>query len=133
MSQPKSAGYFHNGMPYNRSGRGPRPLVVFQGLMLENKPMPRIALGMYKFLEDDYTVYSVLRKEGLPRDHTLPHALPRNGSRHSQCAAQFVSKYGSSRWRQTVPARCADVLCRTTCRNSRYSTRAVCVSVCMTA
>jgi pimeloyl-ACP methyl ester carboxylesterase len=71
MSQSKSAGYFRRGLPYNRSGRGPRPLVVFQGLMLENKPMPRIALGTYKFLEDDYTVYSVLRKRGLPRGYTL--------------------------------------------------------------
>lgn len=71
MSQPQSAGYFRSGLPYNRSGCGPRPLVVFQGLMLENKPMPRIALGMYKFLEDDYTVYSVLRKRGMPRGYTL--------------------------------------------------------------
>jgi hypothetical protein len=71
MSQPQFAGYFRSGLPYNRSGRGPRPLVVFQGLMLENKPMPRMALGMYKFLEDDYTVYSVLRKRGLPHGYTL--------------------------------------------------------------
>jgi pimeloyl-ACP methyl ester carboxylesterase len=71
MSQSKSAGYFRSGLPYNRSGRGPRPLVVFQGLMLENKPLPRMALGTYKFLEDDYTVYAVLRKRGLPRGYTL--------------------------------------------------------------
>ena len=71
MSQSSSVGYSRNGLPYNRSGRGPRPLVVFQGLMLENKPQPRMALGMYKFLEDDYTVYSVLRKRGMPRGYTL--------------------------------------------------------------
>lgn len=55
MSKPKSAGYFRNGMPYNRLGHGPRPLIVFQGLMFENKPQPRMAFGMYRFLEDDYT------------------------------------------------------------------------------
>ena len=66
-----SSGYFRSGLPYNRSGHGPRPLVVFQGLMLENKPMPGMALRMYRFLEDDYTVYSVLRKPGMPRGYTL--------------------------------------------------------------
>jgi len=71
MRQAPSAGYFRSGLPYNRSGHGPRPLVVFQGLMLENKPQSRLALGMYKFLEDDYTVYSVLRKPGMPRGYTL--------------------------------------------------------------
>ena len=34
MSQPILAGYFRNGMPYNRMGHGPHPLIVFQGLML---------------------------------------------------------------------------------------------------
>jgi pimeloyl-ACP methyl ester carboxylesterase len=58
-------------MPYNRLGHGPRPLVVIQGLMFENKPQPRIAHGMYRFLEDDYTVYSVLRKPRMPRGYTL--------------------------------------------------------------
>jgi pimeloyl-ACP methyl ester carboxylesterase len=71
MSQPKSAGYFRNGMPYNRLGHGPRSLIVFQGLMFENKPQPRMAFGMYRFLEDDYTVYLVLRKPGMPRGYTL--------------------------------------------------------------
>ena len=70
--KPPSAGYFRSGLPYNRLGHGPRPLVVFQGLVpIENKPQPRMALGMYKFLEDDYTVYSVLRKRGMPRGYTL--------------------------------------------------------------
>jgi pimeloyl-ACP methyl ester carboxylesterase len=75
MSQPKSAGYFRNGMPYNRRGHGPRSLVVFQGLMLENKPQAEwefgLATAMYKFLDDDYTVYSVLRKPGMPPGYTL--------------------------------------------------------------
>ncbi len=71
MSKPKTAGYFRSGLPYNRLGHGPRPLVVFQGLMFENKPQSGMTLRMYKFLEDDYTVYSVLRKPGLPHGCTL--------------------------------------------------------------
>ena len=75
MSQLQSAGYFRNGMPYNRRGHGPRPLIVFQGLMLENKPQAAwvfgLATAMYKFLDDDYTVYSVLRKPGMPQGYTM--------------------------------------------------------------
>jgi pimeloyl-ACP methyl ester carboxylesterase len=66
-----SAGYFRSGLPYNRFGHGPRPLVIFQGLMFENKPQSRLALGMYNFLRRDFTIYSVLRKPGLPHGHTL--------------------------------------------------------------
>ena len=66
-----SAGYFRSGLPYNRFGRGPRPLVIFQGLMFENKPQSGLALGMYNFLRQDYTAYSVLRKPGLPPGYTL--------------------------------------------------------------
>jgi len=66
-----SAGYFCNGMPYNRAGKGARPLIIFQGLMFENKPQPRLMMLMYKFLETDYTVYSVLRKSGLPQGYTM--------------------------------------------------------------
>lgn len=75
MSRSKSAGYFRSGLPYNRMGHGPRPLIVFQGLMLENKPQPawtfKLAAGMYNFLRADYTVYAVLRKPGLPQGYTL--------------------------------------------------------------
>ena len=66
MNQPSSAGYFHSGLPYNRLGHGPRPLIVFQGLTLENKPQAGLATRMYQFLGDDYTVYVVLRKPGMP-------------------------------------------------------------------
>ena len=75
MSQLKSAGYFRSGMPYNLMGHGPRPLIIFQGLMLENKPQPawafKMAGGMYNFLRADYTIYSVLRKPGLPPGYSL--------------------------------------------------------------
>ena len=35
-----SRGYFKGGMPYNKTGGGPKTLVIFQGLVFENKPMP---------------------------------------------------------------------------------------------
>jgi hypothetical protein len=66
-----SAGYTRIGLPYNRFGHGPRPLLIIQGLMFENKPQSRLALGMYNFLREDYTVYSVLRKPGLPPGYTF--------------------------------------------------------------
>lgn len=72
MAPPQpTAGYFRSGLPHNRFGRGPRPLVVVQGLTFENKPQPGLATGMYRFLGDDYTVFSVVRKPGLPRGYTL--------------------------------------------------------------
>lgn len=67
---PAASGYFRNGLPYNRAGRGPRPLVIFQGLTFENKPQFGM-LFMYKFLESDYTLYGVLRKPGMPQGYTL--------------------------------------------------------------
>lgn len=70
-----TAGYFHSGLPYNRLGHGPHALVVFQGLLFENKPQPgimvRLVSGMYKFLKEEYTTYVVLRKPGLPVGYTM--------------------------------------------------------------
>lgn len=69
------SGYFKNGMPYNRFGNGPRKLVIFQGLLFENKPLSGPMIGFfsktYKFLEEDYTVYIVTRKPGLPRGYSM--------------------------------------------------------------
>ena len=77
MKKSKSiAGYFHNGLPYNRFGDGPRILVVFQGLAFENKPLARLMLpvfaDMYTFLfqDRDYTTYIVTRKPGLPAGYS---------------------------------------------------------------
>jgi len=70
QTKPK-AGYFRCGLPFNRLGDGPRPLVVFQGLLFENKPQAGILISGYKFLEVDYTVYVVLRKPSLPVGCTL--------------------------------------------------------------
>jgi pimeloyl-ACP methyl ester carboxylesterase len=69
-SQP-TAGYFRSGLPYNRLGHGPRPLVVVQGLTFENKPQPGLATAMCRFLGQEYTVFSVLRRPGLPQGYTL--------------------------------------------------------------
>jgi pimeloyl-ACP methyl ester carboxylesterase len=66
-----AAGAFRSGLPYNRLGHGPRPLVVVQGLVFENKPQPGVATSMYRFLGQDYTVFSVVRKPGLPSGYTL--------------------------------------------------------------
>jgi len=65
-----TSGYFRNGLPYNRAGNGPKPLVIFQGLMFENKPQSGMTFG-YEFLEKDFTRYAVLRKPGLPQGYTL--------------------------------------------------------------
>ena len=69
------AGYSHNGIPYNRVGYGPRNLFIFQGLLFENNPLPRILTPLYsrhyKYLEKDYTTYLVLRKQGLPEGYSI--------------------------------------------------------------
>ena len=66
-----NAGYFRSGLPYNRFGHGPRPLVIFQGLMFENKPQSGLVNRTYNFLGKDYTVASVLRKPGMPQGYTM--------------------------------------------------------------
>lgn len=66
-----TSGYFKNGLPYNRSGSGPRDLIVFQGLLFENKPQPIFFSRTCKFLWERYTVYEVLRRPGLPEGYTL--------------------------------------------------------------
>lgn len=68
------SGYFRSGLPYNRSGSGPRPLVIIQGLLFANKPLPRrmaARLSGCQFLEEDYTVYIVTRKPGLPDGYSM--------------------------------------------------------------
>ena len=64
------SGHFRIGLPYNSTGQGVRPLVIFPGLTFENKPQFGM-LFMYKFLESDYTLYGVLRKPGMPQGYTL--------------------------------------------------------------
>ena len=68
-------GYFECGMPYNRFGQGERILVVFQGLMFENKPitgfMAKKFCEMYDSLEDEYTIFLVNRRPGLPKSYNM--------------------------------------------------------------
>jgi len=66
-----NAGYFRSGLPFNRFGHGQRPLVIFQGLMFENKPQSGLVNRTYNFLGKDYTVASVLRKPGMPQGYTM--------------------------------------------------------------
>lgn len=69
------SGHTRNGLPYNRFGDGQGTLVIFQGLVFENKTLSgldaRFTLGMYSFLEPEYTVYVVTRRKGLPQGYTL--------------------------------------------------------------
>ena len=65
------SGYFASGIPYTRIGHGARILLVFQGLTFEHKPQPAMAASIYKFLENDYTIYLVVRKRGLPHGYSL--------------------------------------------------------------
>jgi len=69
--KPKASGYFSSGIPYNRGGHGRRILVIFQGLLFENKPQSRMILQPYKFLERDYTIYCVLPRPRLPAGYTM--------------------------------------------------------------
>ena len=71
MAPSKATGYFRCGLPYSRCGRGPRPLVVLEGLAFENKPQTGFMFRLYRSLQADYTVYVVLRKPGLPHGYTL--------------------------------------------------------------
>ena len=70
-----SQGYFTGGMPYDRFDGGPRVLVIFQGLVFENKPMAKFMANqftsMYGPLLDSYTVYIVGRKPGMPEGCTM--------------------------------------------------------------
>jgi pimeloyl-ACP methyl ester carboxylesterase len=70
-----NAGYFRGGIPYNKFGSGPRILVIFQGLLFENKPisgfMAKKFAEMYDSLNEDYTVFIVTRKPGLPEEYSL--------------------------------------------------------------
>jgi pimeloyl-ACP methyl ester carboxylesterase len=69
-----AAGYFRSGLPYNRMGSGPRTLILFQGLLFENKPLSKRMAAIFngcQFLGGDYTVYIVTRKPGLPDGYSM--------------------------------------------------------------
>ena len=74
-SSRPSAGYFRNSLPYNQFGQGSRIVVIFQGLMFENKPLTGLQASFmtrtYKFLEAKHKVYIVTRKPGLPDGYSM--------------------------------------------------------------
>jgi len=86
MPSSAKTGYFRNGLPYKRTGHGPRPLVIFQGLTFEHKPQA-VMLMPYKFLENDYTLYGVLRKPRPPHGYTL-------GDMADDCAVMIREEFG---------------------------------------
>jgi pimeloyl-ACP methyl ester carboxylesterase len=61
-------GFFRNGVPYVRFGKGTKPLLIFSG-----GPGNYLSSPMYKeynFLGKQYALFMVSRKNGLPRDYT---------------------------------------------------------------
>lgn len=76
MSRSKViAGYFRSGLPYNRFGQGPHIIVVFQGLLFENKPLTGLPAffmtRIYRFLKAEYRTYIMTRKPGLPDGYSM--------------------------------------------------------------
>ncbi len=76
MHDPKkNEGFFNRGMPYNRYGSGKRTLIVFQGLLFDNKPlsgpMEQQFASLYDCLKQDYTIYIVGRRTGLDAECSL--------------------------------------------------------------
>jgi len=70
-----TTGYTKNGLPYGRFGTGGRNLVVFEGLSFVHKPpsrfMLRMSIGFLKVLENNYRIYLINRKPGLPKGYSL--------------------------------------------------------------
>jgi pimeloyl-ACP methyl ester carboxylesterase len=75
LPDTRNAGFFRSGLPFNKSGHGPRVLVVFQGLQWENKPLDRLSVffvnRIYRFFKEDYTIYVVTRRPGLPQGFSM--------------------------------------------------------------
>ena len=70
-----TAGYSANGLPYACFGNGTRNLVVFDGLDFRHKPPSGITLrmstGYLRGLTNDYGIYFVSRRPGLPPGYSL--------------------------------------------------------------
>jgi pimeloyl-ACP methyl ester carboxylesterase len=68
-------GYAPNGLPYSRIGNGPRVLAVFDGLDFSHRPPSamdtRVSMGFARPMADEYTVYRVRRRPGLPHGYSL--------------------------------------------------------------
>ncbi len=70
-----ATGYSKNGLPYARVAGGPRTLVVFDGLDFTHKPPTGLELfmmiGYIKKLNNDFTIYQVRRRPGLPSGYSI--------------------------------------------------------------
>ena len=68
-------GYSANGLPYACFGNGTRNLVIFGGLDFRHKPpsgiIQRMTYGYLRGLTNDYRIYIVSRRPGLPRGYSL--------------------------------------------------------------
>ena len=73
--QKATTGYSANGLPYACFGNGSRSLVVFEGLDFRHKPpsgiMLRMSTGYLRGLSNDYRIYIVSRRPGLPQGYSL--------------------------------------------------------------
>ncbi len=87
----ESAGVLAGGLPYNLVGEGP-PVVVLQGLTLENRPLSsfeaRFALAPYRPLARSRSVYVVNRRPGMTRGTTL---------------GQMAAEYAATIWTEFEP------------------------------
>ena len=70
-----TTGYSQNNLPYVCIGSGQHKLVIFSGLDFDHKPpsglMLRMSISMFKRLAENFTVYSVSRKPGLPTGYSM--------------------------------------------------------------
>jgi pimeloyl-ACP methyl ester carboxylesterase len=70
-----TTGYSANGLPYACFGSGTSNLVVFDGLDFRHKPpsgiIQRMSYGYLKRLANDYRIYIVSRRPGLPPGYSL--------------------------------------------------------------
>jgi pimeloyl-ACP methyl ester carboxylesterase len=73
--QKVTTGYSANGLPYACIGKGPRKLVVFEGLDFRHKPpsgiMLRMSTGYLRGLTNDYRICIVSRRPKLPQGYSL--------------------------------------------------------------
>jgi pimeloyl-ACP methyl ester carboxylesterase len=67
-------GTFLREFPYVRLGNGPENLVILPGITLQNDPPNRLAAWTYRLgfgrFADDYTVYVINRRRGMPSPYT---------------------------------------------------------------
>ena len=75
MARRAITGYSANGLPYAYIGNGTRKLVVFEGLDFRHKPpsgiMLRMGTGYLRGLANEYRIYIVTRRPGLPQGYSL--------------------------------------------------------------